>query len=368
MPFSARIEPIFAYFFNIMSRNPSEKRLFDEIFQFLHYHPKSSRSEIEAGISSPPSPATLKRYLTDAIKNELIFSVGSGRAVKYSLTPKAQLLRTIEINNYFKKEIDERLIQSTYNFELIHGLLAKTELFTSEEQEKLSRLHTAFSENISTLSPNSRTKEMERLGIDLSWKSSQIEGNTYTLLETERLLKENEEAQGRTKEEAQMLLNHKEALKFLLENEDYLENLSVGRIEDVHSLLIKNLNVQRNLRTARVGITGTNYRPLDNEFQIREALNDACNLINAKQNVFEKALLAILLISYIQPFSDGNKRTARIVCNALLLANRHCPLSFRTVDSLGYKEALLIFYEQNNLSAFKKIFIEQVEFAVKTYF
>ncbi|MBQ6704449.1 MAG: Fic family protein [Opitutales bacterium] len=209
---------------------------------------------------------------------------------------------------------------------------------------------------------------MERLGIDLSWKSSQIEGNTYTLLETEKLLKENEEARGRTKEEAQMLLNHKEALRFLVENEDYLENLAVSRIEDVHSLLVKNLNVQRNIRTTRVGITGTNYRPLDNEFQIREALNDTCNLINAKQNVFEKALLAILLISYIQPFSDGNKRTARIVCNALLLANRHCPLSFRTVDSLDYKEALLIFYEQNNLSAFKKIFIEQVEFAVKTYF
>ena len=164
-----------------------------------------------------------------------------------------------------------------------------------------------------------------------------------------------------------MLLNHKEALRFLVENEDYLENLAVSRIEDVHSLLVKNLNVQRNIRTTRVGITGTNY-PLDNEFQIREALNDTCNLINAKKNVFEKALLAILLISYIQPFSDANKRTARIVCNALLLANRRCPLSFRTVDSLDYKEALLIFYEQNNLSAFKKIFIEQVEFAVKTYF
>ena len=103
-----------------------------------------------------------------------------------------------------------------------------------------------FSENISKLSPDSRTKEMERLGIDLSWKSSQIEGNTYTLLETEKLLKENEEARGRTKEEAQMLLNHKEALRFLVENEDYLENLAVSRIEDIHSLLVKNLNVQQN--------------------------------------------------------------------------------------------------------------------------
>ena len=350
-----------------MSRK-HEKLISDEIYQFLHYHPESSRSEIEAGISSPPSPATLKRYLSDAGKDGMISSNGNGRSVKYSLTPKAHLLRTIKVDDYFKREIDERVIQNTYNFELINNLLAKTELFTNEEQEQLSRLHTMFSESISKLSPETRAKEMERLGIDLSWKSSQIEGNTYTLLETEKLLKENEEARGRTKEEARMLLNHKETLRFLVENKDYLKELSVSRIEDVHSLLVRELSVQRNIRSSRVGITGTNYRPLDNEFQIREALNDACNLINAKQNVFEKALLAILLISYIQPFSDGNKRTARIVCNALLLANRHCPLSFRTVDSLGYKEALLIFYEQNNLSAFKKIFIEQVEFAVKTYF
>lgn len=209
---------------------------------------------------------------------------------------------------------------------------------------------------------------MERLGIDLSSKSSQIEGNTYSLLETERLLKEKEEAKGKTKEEAIMLLNHKEALHFLIDNPDYLQSLSLPRIEDIHSILIKNLNVERNIRRSRVGITGTNYRPLDNDFQITEAMNLACNLINMRKNVFEKVLLAILLLSYIQPFADGNKRTSRIVSNALLIANKCCPLSFRSVDSLKYKEAVLIFYEQNNLSAFKKIFIEQYDFAVNTYF
>ena len=126
--------------------------------------------------------------------------------------------------------------------------------------------------------------------------------------------------------------------------------------------------MDRNIRTRRVGITGTNYRPLDNEFQIREALDGVCNLVNCRKDIFEKALLLLVLISYIQPFNDGNKRTARIVSNAELMANDYCPISFRTVDSIDYKKAMLIFYEQNNISAFKKIFIDQFEFAVSTYF
>jgi Fic family protein len=93
-----------------------------------------------------------------------------------------------------------------------------------------------------------------------------------------------------------------------------------------------------------------------------------CDLVNNKENIFEKALLALVLISYIQPFTDGNKRTARIVSNSILLNYGYCPLSFRTVDSIDYKKAMLLFYEQNNISCFKDIFIEQFSFAVNTYF
>ena len=240
-------------------------------------------------------------------------------------------------------------------------------LFRSE-LNRLNNLQENFTKNISELSEFEITKEFERLAIDLSWKSSQIEGNTYSLLETERLIKEKETASGKTKEEAIMLLNHKDALDFIIKNSDYLHPLSVSKIEDIHSVLIKELAVERNLRKRRVGISGTNYRPLDNEFQILEALKSTCDLINAKENIFEKALLALVLISYIQPFMDGNKRTARIVSNAILINDDYCPLSFRTVDSIDYKKAMLLFYEQNNISRFKEIFITQFEFAVKTYF
>ena len=139
-------------------------------------------------------------------------------------------------------------------------------------------------------------------------------------------------------------------------------------MEELHSILVKELGIDRNIRKRRIGITGTNYRPLDNEFQIREALQETCNLINRRENIFDKALLALLLLSYIQAFTDGNKRMARITANALLIANKYCPISFRTVDAVEYKKTMLVFYEQNNISAFKEIFINQFKFAVENYF
>lgn len=340
----------------------------NEILQYLHYHPGSSRSEIEAGMNLTESPATVKRILSSLVENGSALVSGQGRATRYSVSPQAHVTMELNIDTYFQKETDEREVQTSFNFDLINETLPKVELFTAEEKERLSALQAQFTRNLEGITPTEYRKEMERLGIDLSWKSSQIEGNTYSLLETERLLKDKQTASGKTKEEAVMLLNHKDALDFVLADPEYLREISVRRIEELHTLLVKELDVDKGIRRRRVGVTGTNYRPLDNEYQIREALEDTCRLINGKENVFEKTLLALVLLSYIQAFADGNKRTARITSNAILIANRYCPISFRSVDSVDYKKAMLIFYEQNNISAFKKIFIDQFAFAVNTYF
>lgn len=339
-----------------------------EILQFLHYHPLANRTEIMAGLTKAPSDSTMKRLLSAAVKEGNIETAGRGPATKYKLTPQAHVTMPLDLATYFDKDIDEREVQESFNFDLIRDVLPKVEIFTKEELEVLNDAQMEFEKNTEGMTDLEYRKEMERLGVDLSWKSSQIEGNTYSLLETERLLKDKQTASGKTKEEAIMLLNHKDALDFVLDIPDYLKELSVHRIEDIHSILTKELEVDRNIRHRRVGITGTNYRPLDNEFQIREALEDTCTLVNGKDNVFEKALLTLVLLSYIQAFVDGNKRTARITSNAILIANGYCPISFRTVDSIDYKKAMLMFYEQNNIAAFKKIFIEQFLFAVKTYF
>lgn len=340
----------------------------NEILQYLHYNPGVSRSEIETGMNLKESPATVKRILAGLVESGQAVVIGQGRATRYSVSAQAHVTMPLNIDTYFEKETDERIVQTDFNFELINDILPKVELFTPQEKEQLDALQAQFTNNIKDITPTEYRKEMERLGIDLSWKSSQIEGNTYSLLETEKLLKEKQTAQGKTKEEAVMLLNHKDALDYILEEPEHLKELTIRRIEELHTLLVKELDVDKGIRRRRVGVTGTNYRPLDNEFQIREALEDSCRLINRKESVFEKALLALVLISYIQAFSDGNKRTARMTSNAILIANRYCPISFRTVDSVDYKKAMLIFYEQNNISAFKKIFIDQFAFAVGTYF
>ena len=340
----------------------------NEILQYLHYNPGVSRSEIETGMNLKESPATVKRILAGLVESGQAVVIGQGRATRYSVSAQAHVTMPLNIDTYFEKETDERIVQTDFNFELINDILPKVELFTPQEKEQLDALQAQFTKNIKDITPTEYRKEMERLGIDLSWKSSQIEGNTYSLLETEKLLKEKQTAQGKTKEEAVMLLNHKDALDYILEEPEHLKEFTIRRIEELHTLLVKELDVDKGIRRRRVGVTGTNYRPLDNEFQIREALEDSCRLINRKESVFEKALLALVLISYIQAFSDGNKRTARMTSNAILIANRYCPISFRTVDSVDYKKAMLIFYEQNNISAFKKIFIDQFAFAVGTYF
>lgn len=339
-----------------------------EILQFLHYNPLSSRDEIAKGIAFESSDATLKRLIAALVKDGSVVVEGKARATRYKLSDQAHLLMPLNLDTYFAQDVDDRKVQTSYNFELIRNQLPNVTLFTEEEKAHLDQLQLEFRAHVDEMTQSEYNKEMERLGIDLSWKSSQIEGNTYSLLETERLLKESKTADGKTQEEAVMLLNHKYALRFILDTPDYLGQLTVSHIEDIHKLLTQGLSVGKGIRRRRVGITGTNYRPLDNEYQIREAMRDMCELINEKHDVFEKALLSLVLLSYIQAFSDGNKRTARITSNAILIANGYCPLSFRSVDSIDYKKAMLIFYEQNNLCAFKKIFMDQFEFAVSEYF
>ncbi len=325
-----------------------------EVISFLKENQGLSSKEIFDKINLPISYATLKRVLSQLSAEKLIEVNGVGKATTYSFSKSYQLFYPVDLENYFEKDIDQRNIKDSFDFDLIPETLSKVNMFTETELQKLDKLQGQFLDNKGKLSEFEFNKEMERLAIDLSWKSSQIEGNTYTLLETELLLKEKLTAKGKTKDDAVMLLNHKEAIDFIVGHTDYLSPLSFSRIEDIHSILMKELGVKRNIRTGKVGISGTNYTPIDNEFQIKDALYEMCKLINKKDSVFEKAFLTLILLSYIQPFVDGNKRTARIVSNAVLMAYKHCPLSFRTVDSLEYKKAMLVFYEQNNVQPMNK--------------
>ena len=340
-----------------------------KILDFLKLHKTASRAVLQEYIAklfpSKNSRITLIRDLDLLVKDGNIVKSGKAKATLYSYL-LSTILEEINVETYFSKEQDERVLKSEYfNFEIFNGL---KNLLSENEKEELSQINEVYIKNRNALSPAILKKEFERLTIELSWKSSQIEGNTYSLLDTERLIKEHKEAQGKTKEEAVMILNHKRALDFIYSDAAYFKKITISKIEDIHRLLIGGLGVSFGLRKNKVGITGTNYRPLDNVHQIREAVEKLIEIINQTKNPIEKSLIAVVMISYIQPFEDGNKRTARILGDALLLANDFCPLSYRSVQEVEYKKAVTLFYEQNNISYFKKLFIEQFKQAVEKYF
>jgi fido (protein-threonine AMPylation protein) len=309
---------------------------------------------------------TLQRDLGELVKKGMVIREGEARAVSYTVPLPGRLTTTLPgevLETLFARE-DRKSV--AYEFERL-DVLTQTPLFSPAEQEVLAKCDALFRERLKTVNPDIVRRERERITIELSWKSSQIEGNTYTLLETESLIKEGTPASGKSKEETTMVLNHKRALEFSeAHTELFAGALSADLIIDLHRILAQDL-MSDGLRRHPVGITGSAYRPLAVDFQIQEELTRFCEAVNAKESPFEKALLAFVYICYLQPFSDGNKRTSRILANAILYAHNSFPLSLRAVSVAEYKLAIIAFYELFVLGNAKQLFIGQAEFAVENY-
>lgn len=312
------------------------------------------------------SAATLRRDLSELAENNVLEKQGENKGVKYVLTEKSKLFVPYELGEYYKQEEDTRATQKEYNF-AIFPALAEADLFTSEQLAKLDESTEVFRKNIINTSPALRQKELERFVIEFSWKSSKIEGNTYSLLDTEFLLKNGIEATGKSKYETKMILNHKQAYLFATESMHSKVPVDVAYIEQVHRLVSEGLGIERGVRNRIVGITGSHYAPLAIKQQLREQLGALADTINSKSSPYEQALIAVLGLSYLQPFEDGNKRTARVLANSLLLGVNCAPLSYRSIDEREYKEATLIFYEQNSIVPFRELFVEQYIYSAMHY-
>jgi len=326
------------------------------------------RGEIQKKIGTryQISKPTIIRDLDNLIRKNLIRTEGKGKNTKYFPYSKNPLLKPFDIDLYFADEPDKRInAKKSFDFSVFNHL---NELFSSVEKEEINEFRESFNKQVKKLSPDIFKKELERFVIELAWKSSKIEGNTYSLLETESLIKEQKTAFGKTKEEAIMILDHKSAFDMILVNKNDFKTISVSKVNQLHNILVKDLDITTGVRKQAVGITGTTYQPLDNEHQIKEAYEKIVVIINKNENIFEKSLIAHFMISYIQPYSDGNKRTARMLTNAIFLADDLYPLSYRSVNEDEFKKALILFYEQGSIYKIKKLFIEQLKFANETYF
>ncbi len=325
-------------------------------------------SEVHAEIvksGEKVSLVTIKRALSQLAEGGILFAVGSGRSAGYSISAVGRIFSEVDAHAYCAVEPDKRYGLDRYDFDLLAAW--PPDIFADDELKVLDVATAEYKTRTEQSPPSIQKKELERLIIELSWKSSKIEGNTYTLLDTEKLILENKEASGHDHKEAQMILNHKDAFNYIRANVKQFKTITRKNLEELHAILVKDLSVGLGLRKKPVGVLGSKYRPLDTVYQITEAVDALGAAVSRAGTPYGKALVALLGIGYIQPFEDGNKRTSRLMANALLLAHGLAPLSYRSVDENEYREAMLVFYELNSAMPFKRIFISQYDFAAQNY-
>lgn len=211
---------------------------------------------------------------------------------------------------------------------------------------------------------------LEKLLIDLSWASSRMEGNTYSILDTERLIRFGEEASGKDRKEAVMILNHKDAIQYVVDN---IADISISRRDlcNIHALLASGLLVNPamagRLRQLPVEIAHSSYNPLDDKIDIEDEFDVIVDKAAAVTDPFEQSLFVLMHIPYLQAFDDVNKRTARVASNIALLKADLAPMSFVAMNDRDYVDGLLGVYELNNISLLKQAYIAAYGASAENY-
>ena len=315
----------------------------------------------------------IRRALNSLEEQDLIVPAGAGRSRVYVLKKAAATVESVDnepykgieistesqsLLQYISKDINERE-PIGYNQDFLRSYKPnKTYYLTAQQRGHLNKVGQieAVVRPAGTYAKNI----LNRLLIDLSWNSSRLEGNTYSLLETKRLIELGETANGKDLAEAQMILNHKAAIEYIVESAE--ENrITSQEICSVHALLSDNLlgdpSASGRLRTIIVGIAGTTYIPLENPHLIRECLDLFIEKVNEINDPFEQSLFSIVHLSYLQAFEDVNKRTGRLVANIPLIRKNLKPLSFTDVKQTAYVTALLGVYERNDISLVRDLYV-----------
>ena len=211
---------------------------------------------------------------------------------------------------------------------------------------------------------------LNRLLIDLSWNSSRLEGNTYSLLDIKRLLEAGAEAEGKDRRDAQMILNHKEAIEFIVEA---AADIGFNRhtILNLHAALADNLlpdpEAAGRLRQGAVGIQGSVFYPLEGPQRIEACFDRVLAVASEIADPFEQALFALVQLPYLQPFDDVNKRVSRLAANIPLIKTNLSPLSFEDVSRDLYTEAVLGIYELNRIELLRDVFVWAYERSAARY-
>ena len=308
----------------------------------------------------------IQRALKELILEQQIIAKGHARARCYLLNsshkPHYKNIHFInESTNNFHNS--SKIIHSKkkleYNSHFLKSYIPNESFYLSSEARN-ELFSEGCVENIVRPAGTYARHILNRLLIDLSWNSSRLEGNTYSLLETKQLIELGESAPGKNITEAQMILNHKEAIEYIIESAEE-PIISSHEIFSVHALLSDNLlgdsSASGKLRNIAVGISGTTYTPLNNPHILKETFHLFIHKLNLIIDPFEQSFFALVHLSYLQAFEDVNKRTARLVANIPMIKKNLKPISFVDVDQQIYINALIKIYEHNNINLLRNLYI-----------
>lgn len=352
------------------------------ILNILTTQPEVSiRSIAEAAGFSPDNETqrkAIQRALISLEENNSIIPEGAGRSRVYVLSAaeKQKVSQSKETgnNDYFAgitlSPESENLLKSVsqpitgrmpvgYNLDFLN-LYEPNETFYLSAGQRENLLALGRVETTERPAGTYARNILDRLLIDLSWNSSRLEGNTYSLLETKRLIELGETVSGKDAAEAQMILNHKSAIEYIVETSAD-EQITTHEVCSIHALLSENLlgdpAASGRIRNIAVSIGGSTYIPLENPHLLRECFQLFLEKINRIKDPFEQSFFSIVHLSYLQAFEDVNKRTARIVANIPLVKQNLKPLSFTDVNKDAYVTALLAVYETNNISLLRDLYL-----------
>ena len=321
------------------------------------------------------SRRTILRKLEILEKNKEITSRKAGRSSRYFLTEeqgisKEQIEKSqnvIPLSEESKKILEnirkpiEQRTPVGYHREFLENYIPNQDSYLNETDKKL--LADLGNTNQLKYPAGTYAREiLNRLLIDLSWNSSRMEGNTYSLLETERLILLGKSADEKSNTETQMILNHKGAIEFLVENaEDEDININRYTILSLHGILSDNLlpdpTASGRLRRISVGINKSVFTPLGIPQSIEEMFNLMLNKAQQIKDPYEQMFFVMVHLPYLQPFDDVNKRVSRLAANIPLIKRNLAPLSFIDVPNDIYVYGLLCVYELNRIELLKDVFI-----------
>ena len=332
-----------------------------EILAYVTAHPGAGRSAIGAEVAPNVSSTTIWRALKRLVDQGRLTKSGNARATVY-FPAGAEAVRAHLQTPWNRRP------PVTYNPEFLDRYIPNKTFYLRANERSL--LHEAGRAASRIPAGTYARRILEKLLLDMSWASSHLEGNTYTLLDTEQLIRFGKEAEGKERREAVMILNHKEAIQYVV---DHLDSVSLCRADlfNLHALLSDGLlfdpAMAGSLRRMPAGISDSSYSPPDDQFVIGEEFDILIHKAAVIADPFEQSFFLLVHIPYMQAFVDVNKRTSRVASNIPLLQANLAPMSFLTIERRDYIDGLFGVYELNDVSLLRDAYTEAYRASARNY-